>query len=350
MSALGKTIGTVRGIAMERAVLVGLTTSELEAFVEQLGEAKFRGRQLAKWIYQKGAMTFDAMTDLPEALRSRLEEVAIINPLQVIDVKASADGTVKYLSKLPDGEAVECVFIPHGRWETICVSTQVGCPIGCKFCASGESYARNLTAGEIVGQVLIAKRQRSPNVVFMGMGEPLLNFENLAKALHLLNREVGIGARRITVSTVGIVQGIRKLAQLGMQVNLAVSLHSPDDETRQMLIRAKLPPLSELLKACRDYFAATKRRISFEYVLLMGINDSVRHALELAKLLKGMPCHVNLIPYNMAVSDFKRPPEKAVERFRRVLAESGIAVTIRSEHGSDIHAACGQLRRHHMKG
>ena len=347
---LSGAVEMVRGIMTELTALVGLTTQELEAFVEQLGEPRFRGRQLAMWIYRKGVTAFDAMTDLPEALRGRLSEIAIVNPLQVVDVKASLDGTVKYLSKLPDGEAIECVFIPHGRWETICVSTQVGCPVGCRFCASGESYARNLTAGEIVGQVLIAMHRRNPNVVFMGMGEPLLNFENLAKALRLLNREVGIGARRITVSTVGIVQGIHKLAQLGMQVNLAVSLHAPNDEIRQRLIRAKLPPLSEVLSVCRDYFRVTKRRISFEYVLLMGINDSAKHAVELAKLLKGMPCHVNLIPYNMVVADFERPPEGVIERFRRVLVENGIAVTIRREHGSDIHGACGQLRRHHLKG
>jgi 23S rRNA (adenine2503-C2)-methyltransferase len=332
----------------ERNVLVGMTTQELEAFVEKLGEPKYRGRQLALWIYRKGVMTFDAMTDLPKSLREKLNEVAIINPLQVVDVKVSADGTTKYLSKLPDGETVECVFIPHGDWDTICVSTQVGCPIGCKFCASGESYARNLTAGEIVGQVLIAKRRDNPNIVFMGMGEPLLNFDNLVKALKLLNQEVGIGARRMTVSTVGIVQGIRKLAQLGMQVNLAISLHAPNDQLRQKLIPAKLPPISEIMKACWEYYQATKRRISFEYVLLRGVNDKVEHAVELSRLLKGMPCHVNLIPYNPTVSEFERPSKAVIERFRQVLADQGIAVTVRHERGTDIQGACGQLRRQHL--
>ncbi|MCS7253568.1 MAG: 23S rRNA (adenine(2503)-C(2))-methyltransferase RlmN [Armatimonadota bacterium] len=333
---------------MGQLMLVGLTTQELEKLVEQLGEPKFRGRQIAMWVYRKGATDFGAMTNLPKELRRRLSDVALINPLEVIDVKVSSDGTVKYLSRLHDGETVECVFIPHDKWETICVSTQVGCPIGCKFCASGESYARNLTAGEIVGQVLISKRRESPNIVFMGMGEPLLNFGNLVKALQLLNHEVGIGARRITVSTVGIVQGIRKLAQLKMQVNLAVSLHAPNDELRQMLIPTKLPPLSELINACWEYFRATKRRISFEYVLLKGINDSAKHAFELARLLKGMPCHVNLIPYNHAVSNFERPAEETVRRFHHVLIEQGISATIRHERGSDICGACGQLRRHHL--
>lgn len=331
-----------------QTVLVGMTTQELEVFAEQIGEPKYRGRQLALWIYRKGVVTFDAMTDLPKGLREKLNEIAIINPLQVVDVKVSADGATKYLNKLLDGETVECVFIPHSDWDTICVSTQVGCPIKCKFCASGESYARNLTAGEIVGQVLIAKRRDNPNIVFMGMGEPMLNFDNLVKSLKLLNREVGIGARRMTVSTVGIVQGIRKLAQIGMQVNLAISLHAPNDQLRQKLIPTKLPPISEIMRACWEYFQMTKRRISFEYVLLRGVNDKIEHAVELSRLLKNMPCHVNLIPYNPTVEEFERPSEIAIERFRQVLAKQGITVTVRHERGTDIQGACGQLRRQHL--
>jgi len=325
-----------------------MTTKDLEAFVEQLGEPKYRGRQLAMWIYRKGILTFDAMTDLPKSFRERLQEIAVINPLQVIDVKVASDGTTKYLSQLPDGETVECVFIPHSDWDTICVSTQVGCPIGCKFCASGESFARNLTAGEIVGQVLIAKRRENPNIVFMGMGEPLLNLDNLVKAVNLLNREVGIGARRMTVSTIGIVQGIRKLAQLGMQVNLAVSLHAPSDELRSKLIPAKLPPIAEIMKACWEYFQVTKRRITFEYVLLKSVNDKVEHAVELARLLKDLPCHVNLIPYNSTVDEFERPNEFAIEKFRQILANKGIPVTVRHERGTEIQGACGQLRRQYL--
>jgi 23S rRNA (adenine2503-C2)-methyltransferase len=182
----------------------------------------------------------------------------------------------------------------------------------------------------------------------MGMGEPLLNFDNLAKAIKLLNHEVGIGARRMTVSTVGIVQGIRKLAQLGMQVNLAVSLHAPNDELRSKLIPAKLPPIAEVMKACWEYFQATKRRITFEYVLLKGVNDKVEHAVELARLLKGLPCHVNLIPYNPTVDEFERPSEFAIERFRQILADKGIPVTVRHERGTEIQGACGQLRRQHL--
>ncbi len=329
----------------ERTILLGMTTKELEAFVERLGEPKYRGHQIAMWIYQKGVLTFDAMSNLPKALRDKLNEIAIINPLQVIDVRVATDGTTKYLSALPDGETVEFLFIPQDKWDTICVSTQVGCPIGCKFCASGESYARNLTAGEIVGQILIAKSRNNPNIVFMGMGEPMLNFDNLVKAIRLLNKEVGIGARRMTVSTVGIVQGIRKLAQLGIQVNLAVSLHAPNDELRRKLIPAKLPNISEVIKACWEYFQATKRRITFEYVLLKGINDKVEQAIELSRLLKGLPCHVNLIPYNHAVGDFERPSKAVINRFRQTLIRQGIPATVRRERGTKIQGACGQLRR-----
>lgn len=332
----------------DRTVLVGMTTQRLETFAKQLGEPKYRGGQLAMWIYRKAVITFDAMTDLPKAFRERLQEIAVINPLQVVDVKVTSDGTTKYLSQLPDGEAVEFVFIPHSDWDTICVSTQVGCPIGCRFCASGKSFSRNLTAGEIVGQVLVARRRKNPNIVFMGMGEPLLNFDNLVKAIKLLNREVGIGARRMTVSTVGIIQGIRKLAQIGMQVNLAVSLHAPNDELRNKLIPAKLPPIAEVIKACWEYFQVTKRRITFEYVLLKGVNDKVEHAVELARLLKGLPCHINLIPYNPTVDEFERPSEFAIEKFRQILADKGIPVTVRQEHGTEIQGACGQLCRQHL--
>lgn len=333
---------------MMPTILVGMTTKELQDFAEGLGEPSYRGRQISYWIYRKGVLTFDAMTDVPEDFRERLKEIAIINPLQVVDVRIASDGTIKYLSQLPDGETVEFVFMLHRRWDTICVSTQVGCPIGCKFCASGESFARNLTAGEIVGQVLIARRRTSPNIVFMGMGEPMLNFDNLVKAIHLLNREVRIGARRMTVSTVGIVQGIRKLAELGLQINLAVSLHAPNDELRRQLIPAKLPPIVDLLQACREFFVATKRRISFEYVLLKGVNDQPEHAVELVRLLRGLPCHVNLIPYNPTTEDFKRSSWDAVDRFQRTLRQQGIATTIRRERGTEIQGACGQLRRQQL--
>lgn len=333
---------------MGEIFLVGMSVEELETLAEKLGEPKYRGRQIASWVYRKGVLTFDAMTDLPKILREWLKEIATVNPLQVVDVKVASDGTTKYLGKLPDGETAEFVFIPHEDWDTICVSTQVGCPIGCRFCASGESYARNLTAGEIVGQVLIAKRKENLNIVFMGMGEPLLNFDNLVKALKLLNREVGIGARRMTVSTVGIVQGIKRLAQLGMQVNLSISLHAPNDELRRQLIPAKLPSIAEVLRACWEYFQATKRRITFEYVLLEGVNNKVEHAVELARLLKGLPCHVNLIPYNPTVKEFERPSEGAVKRFQQTLLSQGIPVTVRRERGTEIQGACGQLRRQYM--
>ena len=329
--------------------LVGMSTPELEQLCEELGFERYRGRQLAQWVYRKGALTFDEMTDLPLALREKLKEVAAITPLDVADVRVSSDGTTKYLHRLPDGETIESVFIPHRDWDTICVSTQVGCPIGCVFCASGRDFVRNLTAGEIVAQVLMARKSESTNVVFMGIGEPLLNRKALFRALELLNREARIGARRMTVSTVGIVEGIRDLARLGMQVNLAISLHAPDDELRRRLVPAALPPVREIIEACHEYFEATKRRISFEYVLLHKINDSEDHAEALADLLLGLNCHVNLIPYNEAVEGFERPPRRRIERFKRVLERRGIEVTVRKERGSDIEAACGQLRRRELE-
>jgi len=329
--------------------LVGMSARELERLCEELGFESYRGRQLSRWIYEKGALTFDEMTDLPLSLRERLKGVASITPLEVADVRVSRDGTTKYLHRLPDGETVEAVFIPHRDWETICVSTQVGCPIGCVFCASGRDFVRNLTAGEIVAQVLMARKSEGTNVVFMGIGEPLLNRRALFKALELLNREARIGARRMTISTVGIVEGIRELAKLGMQVNLAVSLHAPDDELRRRLVPAALPPIKEVIEACHEYFEATKRRVSFEYVLLNKVNDSEEHAEALADLLLGLNCHVNLIPYNEAVPEFERPPQKRVERFKRVLERMGVKVTVRRERGSDIEAACGQLRRRALK-
>jgi len=239
------------------------------------------------------------------------------------------------------------VWLPHRDWETICVSTQVGCPIGCAFCASGKDFVRSLTAGEIIGQVLLLRREVSPNVVFMGIGEPLLNRKQLFRALEVLNREVGIGARNLTVSTVGITRGIRELADLGMELNLAISLHAPDDKIRRQLIRAALPPIRDVLKAAEQFFQKTGRRISFEYVLLSGVNDLPEQAESLARLLKAceFKLHLNLIPYNEAVAEFKRPAPERVKEFQQRLKERGINATVRKERGRDIQAACGQLRR-----
>lgn len=324
-----------------------MRTEELEQMLSGMGLEPYRGRQLASWIYRKGATSFEAMTDLPKNLRERLFQQFEITPLRIRETKRDADGTTKYLLELPDAELIEAVWLPHRDWETICVSTQVGCPIGCAFCASGKDFVRSLTAGEIVGQVLLLRREVSPNVVFMGIGEPLLNRKQLFRALEVLNQEVGIGARNLTISTVGITRGIRELADLGMELNLAISLHAPDDGVRRRLIRATLPPIRDVLKAAEQFFQETGRRISFEYVLLSGVNDLPEQAESLARLLKAceFKLHLNLIPYNEAVAEFKRPAPERVREFQQRLKERGINATVRKERGRDIQAACGQLRR-----
>src|SRR4030042_1114985 len=326
--------------------LLGLKEAELQELALKLGIEPYRGSQLASWIYQKGETNFALMTDLSQAERERLARETRINPLQIQGIRTARDRTTKYLFELEDGEMIETVRILHRKWETICVSTQVGCPIGCAFCASGRDFVRNLTAGEIVGQVLLARKDESPNIVFMGIGEPLLNREELFRALEVLNAEVGIGARNITVSTVGIVTGIRELTELGRGENLAISLHAPNDELRHRLIPAQLPPLGEVLKAARYFFEKTGRRISFEYVLLSGVNDCPEHAKNLAELLRScdFKFHLNLIPYNSTGSNFKSPPPGEVRNLKHFLEERGLRVTIRKERANQIEAACGQLR------
>ncbi len=331
---------------VKKTILAGKTAREIGDFVRSLGFEPYRGRQISLWIYRKGAAKFENMSDLPKELRAKLAEVAEIYPFKVLEERRSSDGTTKFLLELEDGEKVECVWLPHRDWETICVSTQVGCPIGCKFCASGRDFVRNLSAAEIVGQVLLARISESTNVVFMGIGEPLLNRKELFRALEILNKEARIGARRMTVSTVGIADGILELANLGMQVNLAISLHAPNEELRRSLIPAAVSPIHKIMNACKEYYFKTKRRISFEYVLLKGINSEPKHAFRLAKLLRAcdFDCHVNLIPYNQAVEGFERPSPEEVERFREILDLNGIKATVRGEKGADIEAACGQLR------
>ncbi len=327
--------------------LLGLTRPELERLSTELGTAPHRGRQLSSWIYGKGANSFKEMTDLPQGLRERLSQQFQINPLRMAKVLHDSDGTTKYLFEMGDGQSIETVRLPHWNWETICVSTQAGCPIGCAFCASGRDFVRNLKAGEIAGQILLARKREHTNIVFMGTGEPLLNHRELFSSLELLNQEVGIGARSITVSTVGITKRIRELADFGMEVNLAISLHAPSDELRRRLIPAALPPIRDIIHAAEYFFEKTKRRVSFEYVLLSGVNDLPEHAGGLARLLKAQDfkLHLNLIPYNETVARFKKPSPEKVREFKHSLAEQGINATIRNERGKSIRAACGQLRR-----
>ncbi len=340
--------------------LLGLNTQELTEIAVCWGEPAYRGQQLAHWIYRRRARSFEEMTDLPKSFRQRLQAEASLGRGTIEARRISHDGTIKVLLRFPDGETVETVIMPHPSWDSVCISTQAGCPAGCVFCATGAvGFRRNLTAGEIVDQVLVGQETaqllhpRNPKptfrqirVVYMGMGEPLINYNPVLKSLYLLNKEVGIGFRHITLSTVGIVPGIRRLAQEKLQLTLAVSLHAPNQELREQLIPvAKIWPLEELMGACRYYIAQTGRRITYEYLLLKGVNDRPEHALELAQLLKGQICHINLIPFNPAptLKTFQPSREEDILRFEKILKAQGLAVTLRTPRGRDIEAACGQL-------
>jgi 23S rRNA (adenine2503-C2)-methyltransferase len=334
--------------------LIGKNTAELEAALTALGAPAFRGRQLAQALYKKHARGLDSVTDLPQNLRSRLAEQFDVAPCRLRSTSAAPDGTVKYLLDLGDDEVIESVFLPYPGRVSVCISSQVGCPMACTFCATGsEGLARNLTAGEIVDQVLFMQAQhpsqRITHVVLMGMGEPLLNYPNVLKAVHLLNEEVGIAMRHITVSTVGVVPNIDKLAEEDLQLTLAVSLHAPND-----LLRSELVPLNDkypidrLMQACREYVQKTRRRITFEYVLMAGVNDTEKEAHELGYLLQRQPlCSVNTIPYNTTdvASRYQRPTPEATRRFREIVESYGVTITQRKERGHRIAAACGQLKR-----
>lgn len=329
--------------------------AELTALCQELGHSGFRGKQIADWLYKKDARSTSEMTNLPSAMRKQLSEVVSISRSEIIDTVEAADGTTKFLLKLKDGETIETVLLPYSDRTSVCVSTQIGCPAGCMFCATAQcGYVRNLSAGEIVDEVLTlqsAGGKRITHVVFMGMGEPLLNFDNVIKAVRLLNDEVGIGMRRMTISTVGITPNIQRLQSLDLQLTLAISLHAPDDVLRRKLIPVSAKfPLDELISACNDYAEYTRRRITFEYILIAGINDSPQQAMQLSHLLKGMLCNINLIPYNeVPGKPYKRSPKGAIEAFRSVLEHNGIEVTQRMERGHSVSAACGQLKRRHIQ-
>lgn len=333
--------------------LKGLDLGELQALVSQMGEAPYRAGQIMRWIYQRDVEHFDEMTDLSKELRHRLSLCCRIERIQVEAEERSADGTRKFLFRLHDGAMIEAVWIPDGARRTACVSSQAGCGIGCPFCATAlGGLARNLTAGEIVDQVLALSRltgERITHVVFMGMGEPCANYQQVIKAARLLTDPLGygLGARHITISTSGIAPAIRRFAQEKRQFVLAVSLHAATDDVRDFLVPLNRKyPVAELLAACREYTASTRRRVTFEYVMIRDVNDGLDQALTLSRLLKGMLCHVNLIPLNpVPESGLDRSRPETIHRFAHVLREAGIAVTVRRERGSDIQAACGQLRR-----
>ena len=332
-----------------------MTFTELSAQLAALSLPAFRATQLFDWLQQKGAMDYGEMTNLPAPLRAQLAQVLPIYGCRILKKQVSAlDGTVKYLFALHDGTAVESVLMRYKYGHTLCVSSQAGCKMGCTFCASARSgFVRDLTPSEILSQIHAAQREdgvRVSHVVLMGMGEPLDNYGNVLRFLALVSDSAGlnIGMRNISLSTCGIVPRIYDLMALKLQLTLSVSLHAPNDEirSRSMPINRRYP-LDALLSACRDYANATSRRISFEYAMIQGVNDAPGHAKELSSRLRGMLCHVNLIPVNpITAQDGQPTPRAEIERFAAELQRRGIPATIRRTLGSDIDAACGQLRLH----
>ncbi len=338
--------------------LVGMPRRELEAFFTEMGEKAFRASQAMKWIYHQGVDHFDEMSNLGKALRARLEESAgLVLPEISVD-QPSRDGTRKWVLRLEDDNHVEMVFIPDGERGTLCVSSQVGCTLACSFCSTArQGYNRNLTAAEIVGQVVVAARALGlpenkgervlTNVVLMGMGEPLLNFDQVVAAMDVMQDDLafGISKRRITLSTAGVVPGIEKLREVS-DVSLAVSLHAPDNPLRDQLVPINRKyPIAELMAACRRYVEGKPhRRVTFEYVMLEGVNDSPEHARKLARLLRSVPSKVNLIPFNpFPEAPYRCSSQESIDRFRDIIMEAGIITVTRKTRGEDIDAACGQL-------
>lgn len=329
--------------------LLGASKAQITDWALQQSQPAYRGQQIYQWIYQKSVRSLSDITVLPKQWRADLGDIPIGR--SQLHYRAEAqDGTVKFLLKMDDGQIIETVGIPSGKRLTVCVSSQVGCAMGCDFCATGKGgFLRHLKPHEIIDQVLTVQedfQQRVSNIVFMGMGEPLLNLNHVLTAVRSLNEDIGIGQRSITVSTVGIPKQILKLAQEQLQITLAVSLHASNQSVRSQLVpSAEHYPMASLLQDCRAYVKATGRRITFEYIVLAGVNDLPEHAIELAKHLRGFQSHVNLIPYNpIDEVTYKRPTGRSLQRFLSLLKENKIAASIRRSRGLDRDAACGQLR------
>ncbi len=333
---------------MNARPLLGQTLPELTAWVTAQGQPAYRAKQLHQWLYQRGVRRFQDITVFPKSWREQAQ--AELGCSHIAKRLVALDGTVKYLLQLHDGHLVETVGIPSDDRLTVCVSSQVGCPMACDFCATGkQGFTRNLAVHEILDQVLTVQTdmaRRVSHIVFMGMGEPLLNLDAVVTTVLRLNLDCGISQRAMTISTVGVPQQIERLAQADLQSTLAVSLHAPTQELRQRLIPSgRHYSLEQLMHDCRDYVQRTKRRISFEYTLLSGVNDTTELAHQLAQLLRGWQSHVNLIPYN-PISDapYERPHRERIETFQAILTSQRIAVTVRQTRGLDTQAACGQLR------
>jgi len=342
-----------------KANLLGMTLAQMEAFFLSIGEQRFRAAQVMKWIHHQGLDSFDAMSNIGKALRQRLAETAEIVSPEVVLEQHSEDGSAKWVIRVTGGSCVETVLIPDGKRTTLCVSSQVGCSLDCSFCSTGkQGFQRNLSAAEIIGQVWVAAKslanaqgnndQRISNVVLMGMGEPLLNFDNVVAAMQIMMHDLGYGIskRRVTLSTSGVVPQIDQLRKV-TDVSLAISLHAATDELRDQLVPINRKyPIATLLAACQRYLEGLgdRRKITVEYTLIEGVNDQPLHARQLVKLLRALPCKINLIPFNpFPHSGYSRSPRSAVLAFQQILAKAGYTVTVRTTRGDDIGAACGQL-------
>ncbi len=350
----------MQDVSIPRVNLLGLTQPKLEAFFESLGEKRFRATQLLKWVHQLGVLDFHAMTNMSKLLREKLSQVAELRLPEVEQQLDSVDGTRKFLIRVDGGSAIETVFIPEGERGTLCVSSQVGCSLDCSFCATGkQGFNRDLTAAEIIGQVWLAAQsfgqlrengpRRITNVVLMGMGEPLLNFDNVVDAIHLMMHDncYGISKRRVTLSTSGVVPALDRLGEY-TDCCLAISLHAPNDALRDQLVPLnKKYPIAVLLNSAKRYIQGlpdTHRKITIEYTLIDQLNDRPEHAHELAQLLQDVPVKINLIPFNpFGLVNYKRVSNNALKRFQTILIEAGYTATIRTTRGDDIDAACGQL-------
>ncbi len=341
----------------EKIDIRSLTLEELNIQLINLGEKAFRVKQIYQWLHVKLIDDFDEMTNLSKDLREKLKDLYIIRKVKAVDQRTSINGeTTKFLFELYDNRVIESVLMKYKHGNSVCISSQVGCRMGCRFCASTlGGLERNLSASEMLGQIYQIQKlsgERVSNVVVMGTGEPMDNFDNLVRFIELLTNEEGlhISQRNITVSTCGIVERIRELADLKLQITLAISLHAPNDETRKELMPvANKYSIDDILSSCEYYFAKTGRRITFEYSLVKGVNDTRKHAMELVHLLKGLNCHVNLIPVNpIKERDYTHSDMSFILNFKNILEKNRINVTIRREMGSDIDAACGQLRKSYM--
>ncbi len=337
-----------------------LTLKQMEEMLGTLGQKPYRAKQLYTWLYRKRAQSFDEMSDLPAALIAQLKERYVISPLKLVTKQVAKDLTAKYLFELTDGMTIETVLMHFNFGESVCVSSQVGCNMACTFCASGLlKKQRDLTAGEMTGQIMYIQREldqeekRVDNVVIMGTGEPFDNFDNVMDFCAVINSDHGlaIGARHLTISTCGIVPKIREFASRHLQYNLAISLHAPTDELRRELMPVdRAYPLDELMQALREYSEGNHRRLTFEYILLKGVNDTDAHAVKLADLIRGMNAYVNLIPYNeVDENGYRKTDAKGALHFYDVLMKHGVKATLRTTHGDDIDAACGQLRAKHER-